>query len=247
MIGILSSLEGNLFDGIRRPIVPPLPTVMPARVPAYVPPKPLGVQFASASSVASAGCMQNCFSCKSSSASHPKGSAFIRPVGAQSGAGSVNGTADCGFSSSSGSLSTSRNGLAPLAMNLSRHGPLPNGSRHGLDDGSWRDEWSTLLSEASIAIQPFSEPFVGVWMADDKELSKLTAEELMLRQGALQRLYEGRTASLERFVGFVVLFHEMAKRVQVRRHRDRARNTRAGPQPFHTTLSPPHTPTMAPA
>ena len=53
-------------------------------------------------------------------------------------------------------------------------------------------------------------------MADDKQLSKLTAEQLMLRQSALQKLYEGRIASLERFVGFVVLFHEMAKQVQAR-------------------------------
>jgi hypothetical protein len=154
---------------------------------------------------------------------------FPRLAGQNRSPGSLHRpTADRAFFSGHGSFNASHLGVAPLTMNLSRHGPLsPNNSRHGPDQPSWRDEWSNVLSESSIAIQPFSEPYVGVWMAHDEELSKLTAEELMLRQGALQKLYEGRIASLERFVGFVILFHEMAKRVQAR-----------GPQRSPAELSP---------
>ena len=41
----------------------------------------------------------------------------------------------------------------------------------------------------------------------------LSAHELMEKQGQLQELYESRIASMQRLVGFFVLFHAMAKRV----------------------------------
>merc|ERR1711965_1199701 len=36
----------------------------------------------------------------------------------------------------------------------------------------------------------------------------------MEKQGQMQEIYEGRIASLERFVAFLVMFHAMAKSVQ---------------------------------
>ena len=58
------------------------------------------------------------------------------------------------------------------------------------------------------------EHFVGEWMASDDKFKGMNAAELMEKQGQLQELYEGRIASMQRLVGFLVLFHEMARRVQ---------------------------------
>ena len=58
------------------------------------------------------------------------------------------------------------------------------------------------------------EHFVGEWMASDEKLKGLNAADLMEKQSQLQELYEGRIASMQRLVGFLVLFHEMGRRVQ---------------------------------
>jgi len=71
------------------------------------------------------------------------------------------------------------------------------------------------LNVEQLDVEPI-EPFIGIWMADDKEVANLSADEQLVRQNHLQELYEGRIASLERFVAFLVLFHNMAKQVQVR-------------------------------
>jgi len=56
--------------------------------------------------------------------------------------------------------------------------------------------------------------YVGEWMSSDPAYSDLPPKALMESQQLVQALYEGRLASLERFVGFLVMFHAMAKRVQ---------------------------------
>lgn len=58
------------------------------------------------------------------------------------------------------------------------------------------------------------ETFVGEWMASDERFKGLNAADLMEKQSQVQELYEGRFASMQRLVGFFVLFHEMARRVQ---------------------------------
>ena len=63
-------------------------------------------------------------------------------------------------------------------------------------------------------IEPLSGGFVGEWMLRDPELRDEPNAALMGRQALVQALHEGRMASLERFVAFVVLFHAMAKEVQ---------------------------------
>ena len=54
---------------------------------------------------------------------------------------------------------------------------------------------------------------IGAWMLDDKE-GGLTYQEAMQKQQMMQMLYESRLASLNRLVGFMILFHRMAKIVQ---------------------------------
>ena len=51
-------------------------------------------------------------------------------------------------------------------------------------------------------------------MASDEELKNSSPAELMEKQGQLQEIYEGRIASMERLVSFMVMFHAMAKSVQ---------------------------------
>ena len=60
----------------------------------------------------------------------------------------------------------------------------------------------------------YEERFIGAWMASDEELKNSSPAELMEKQGQLQEIYEGRIASMERLVSFMVMFHAMAKSVQ---------------------------------
>ena len=60
----------------------------------------------------------------------------------------------------------------------------------------------------------YEERFIGAWMATDAQYKDLSPAELMEKQGQMQEIYEGRIASLERFVSFLVMFHAMAKSVQ---------------------------------
>ena len=60
----------------------------------------------------------------------------------------------------------------------------------------------------------YEERFIGAWMASDDELKNCSPSELMEKQGQLQEIYEGRIASLQRLVSFMVMFHAMAKSVQ---------------------------------
>jgi len=57
------------------------------------------------------------------------------------------------------------------------------------------------------------ERFIGEWMGSDEHLKDMTPSEFMEKQAQLQELYEGRIASMQRCVGFLILFHAMAKRV----------------------------------
>ena len=60
----------------------------------------------------------------------------------------------------------------------------------------------------------YEERFIGAWMATDEQYKSATPAELMEKQGQLQEIYEGRIASLQRLVSFMVMFHAMAKKVQ---------------------------------
>ena len=60
----------------------------------------------------------------------------------------------------------------------------------------------------------YEERFIGAWMAQEPEYMGCSPAELMEKQGQLQELYEGRIASMQRFVAFLVMFHEMARSVQ---------------------------------
>jgi hypothetical protein len=60
----------------------------------------------------------------------------------------------------------------------------------------------------------YEERFIGAWMATDEQYKSATPAELMEKQGQLQEIYEGRIASLQRLVSFMVMFHAMAKSVQ---------------------------------
>jgi hypothetical protein len=63
-------------------------------------------------------------------------------------------------------------------------------------------------------IEPLkAKDFIGEWMFTDEEYNDLSSAEIMERQGLVQSLYEGRCASLERFVGFLILFHHLSSRV----------------------------------
>ena len=60
----------------------------------------------------------------------------------------------------------------------------------------------------------YEERFIGAWMASDEQYKAATPAELMEKQGQLQEIYEGRIASLQRLISFMVMFHAMAKSVQ---------------------------------
>ena len=60
-----------------------------------------------------------------------------------------------------------------------------------------------------------ADQVVGAWMLkEDETLEGLTDAEMMTRQELMQTLYESRLASLQRLVGFMILFHAMGKLVQ---------------------------------
>ena len=63
-------------------------------------------------------------------------------------------------------------------------------------------------------IEPLKEPFLGAWMCLSPRFKNLSVEKLIQRQFLVQSLYESRMASLQRLVGFFVMFHEMGKNVQ---------------------------------
>eukprot|EP00316_Scyphosphaera_apsteinii_P022917 CAMPEP_0119334028 /NCGR_PEP_ID=MMETSP1333-20130426/86522_1 /TAXON_ID=418940 /ORGANISM="Scyphosphaera apsteinii, Strain RCC1455" /LENGTH=1168 /DNA_ID=CAMNT_0007344241 /DNA_START=113 /DNA_END=3619 /DNA_ORIENTATION=+ len=74
---------------------------------------------------------------------------------------------------------------------------------------------ASLATFKAIAYEHvFEQRHLGQWMATHEEMHNFSAAQWMERQGSLQELYEGRMASLERFVGFLVLFHAMGKKVQ---------------------------------
>ena len=59
---------------------------------------------------------------------------------------------------------------------------------------------------------------IGAWMFDDAD-NGITDEEAMKQQHLMQILYESRLASLQRLVGFMVLFYHMGRMVQDFWHR----------------------------
>ena len=64
---------------------------------------------------------------------------------------------------------------------------------------------------AAPSVEPLEESFLGAWMGSDARYKGLTTKELVRKQKTLQTLYETRCASLQRLVGFFVLFHAMGK------------------------------------
>ena len=83
-----------------------------------------------------------------------------------------------------------------------------------------RSETATEMSSSGrsshfVAIEPLPcARCVGEWMLQDDKLKNENNAALMQKQVLVQTLYEGRFASLERFVGFLILFHRLGKRVQ---------------------------------
>ena len=63
------------------------------------------------------------------------------------------------------------------------------------------------------AIEPLRGRYVGEWMVEDKRFASTVVDDLMTAQELLQTLYENRSASLQRFVGFLVMFHAMGRKV----------------------------------
>ena len=73
----------------------------------------------------------------------------------------------------------------------------------------------TSLPEYIKKIEPlwgegalFEERFVGAWMASETKYSGCSAAELMAKQAQLQELYEGRIASMQRYVPVVTASHK---------------------------------------
>jgi len=83
----------------------------------------------------------------------------------------------------------------------------------GLDVTAPTGDASATRPAVFQRIEPLREPFIGAWMGADVALRGLETEELLQRQQLVQVLYETRIAALQRYVGFLVLFHEMGKRV----------------------------------
>jgi len=75
---------------------------------------------------------------------------------------------------------------------------------------SFIKEVERLWGEGAVC----QEPFIGAWMGEDSRYCDFSAAAAMEKQSQLQELYESRIASMQRLVGFLVLFHEMARRVQ---------------------------------
>ena len=67
---------------------------------------------------------------------------------------------------------------------------------------------------ARMRISSISESFIGAWMQHSRRHRDLTTAQMCDRQRDLQQLYETRFASLQRLIGFFVMFHEMGKTVQ---------------------------------
>jgi len=63
-------------------------------------------------------------------------------------------------------------------------------------------------------IEPLAEGFLGEWMLRHGAYKSHTTGQLMREQRQLQILFESRYASLARLVGFMVIFHEMGRRVE---------------------------------
>ena len=60
----------------------------------------------------------------------------------------------------------------------------------------------------------YEEKFIGAWMGNEDEYKGWSPSDLMEKQGQMQEIYEGRIASMQRLVAFLVMFHAMAKHVQ---------------------------------
>ena len=73
---------------------------------------------------------------------------------------------------------------------------------------------SLSASRARMTISELPEPFIGAWMQHAPRYKGMTSAQMSDRQRQLQTLYETRFASLQRLVGFFVIFHEMGKAVQ---------------------------------
>eukprot|EP00900_Chrysochromulina_parva_P025731 jgi/Chrpa1/7792/Chrysochromulina_OHIO_Genome00022035-RA len=90
-------------------------------------------------------------------------------------------------------------------------------TRQMLDDIADSDtlDYSAPAVRALMSIHAIEQPYVGAWMRKPHRRAEYpSVGDMMDRQRNVQVLYETRLASLQRFVGFLVLFHTMAKKVQ---------------------------------
>jgi hypothetical protein len=90
-------------------------------------------------------------------------------------------------------------------------------TRQILDDITESDtmDYSAPAVRALMSIHAIEQPYVGAWMRKPHRRAEYpSVGDMMDRQRNVQVLYETRLASLQRFVGFLVLFHTMAKKVQ---------------------------------
>ena len=90
-------------------------------------------------------------------------------------------------------------------------------TRQMLDDITDSDtmDYSAPAARALMSIHAIEQPYVGAWMRKPHRRAEYpSVGDMMDRQRNVQVLYETRLASLQRFVGFLVLFHTMAKKVQ---------------------------------
>jgi len=114
------------------------------------------------------------------------------------------------FGSPSAARSGSSSGL-PIDMKTPQRSLV---ATH-LNDITAKENMTVSRHFASIATKRAQEQkYLGEWMASDATLKGESIQTWMEHQSTMQCLYEGRMASLERFVSFLVLFHSMGKRVQ---------------------------------
>ena len=118
---------------------------------------------------------------------------------------------ELGISAEEKSRVSSPTKLQPRSLHFERIEPLEDESFVGawmFADEAWRDASNAKLMER--------QAFVQVALTPARTLTPALTRTLQRQaDGALvQVLHEGRFASLERFVGFLILFHRLGKRVQ---------------------------------
>eukprot|EP00908_Phaeocystis_cordata_P016316 Transcript_27583.p2 GENE.Transcript_27583~~Transcript_27583.p2 ORF type:complete len:329 (-),score=81.96 Transcript_27583:379-1365(-) len=156
---------------------------------------------------------------------------FLRKLGSKNklsrSAGQIGGEENARDGSPPSGKVKSFRSAAVLAKSKSSGGMQPAKSV-----GAMMGMMADILNEDSLALQveegehtnerppmfdkipSLEQPFLGAWMARHPRFRGKNTGALMHAQLDVQSLYETRFASLQRFVGFAVLFHAMAQAVQ---------------------------------